>query len=425
MKNLFRGYYRPSEDEFSELWRTAIIALDANVLLNLYRYSVETRDKLISILREFEERLWLPHQAAFEFHKNRLKVISDQQEAYAKVIEIIASHKDQLVAQLGEFKRHPHIRTDALHGHWQPGFDAAIKMIDEQNASHPSLLDNDEILTTITGMFEGRVGNPHNVDALSKIFKDGEARYAKSRPPGYKDAKTKDGDDKFGDLVLWYQLIDCAIERKLPIILVTDDVKEDWWTRLKGKTIGPRPELVSEMREKASVDFYMYKTDQFMDMSNKFARNSVPKEMLDEVRDIRSRAIMRTLFDSDQFVVKGAERDKLISIYNELIAKKIAVESEIKEVTDALENETKSSQEAEFTYAHRDHLLMQLKSLEVEISDVSSSISLKRDAVKQLSLFDLFSKDNDWNSDQSRKLITMYYLLNQKQSSEPNSDNDS
>ena len=35
MKNLFPGYYRPSEADFKSLWTNAPIALDANVLLNI------------------------------------------------------------------------------------------------------------------------------------------------------------------------------------------------------------------------------------------------------------------------------------------------------------------------------------------------------------------------------------------------------
>jgi hypothetical protein len=40
---------------------------------------------------------------------------------------------------------------------------------------------------------------------------------------------------------------------------VTDDVKEDWWQRVNGETVGPRPELVEEYYERTDgqrIHFY-------------------------------------------------------------------------------------------------------------------------------------------------------------------------
>jgi len=85
MKNQFSEFYRPSKAEFAELWKTAIFVVDANFLLDLYRYSEKTSHDLLETLEKVaeENRLWIPHQVAFEFHENRLKVISAQVRKYA------------------------------------------------------------------------------------------------------------------------------------------------------------------------------------------------------------------------------------------------------------------------------------------------------------------------------------------------------
>jgi hypothetical protein len=72
MRETFPGYYTPSDAEFKRLWTKSLFVLDANVLLNLYRYSSETRKKLIEILQRLDTRLWVPHQAALEYQRNRL-----------------------------------------------------------------------------------------------------------------------------------------------------------------------------------------------------------------------------------------------------------------------------------------------------------------------------------------------------------------
>ena len=47
MKSQMIGFYRPSEDEFKEIWDKATFVLDANVLLNLYRYPALLNLRLI------------------------------------------------------------------------------------------------------------------------------------------------------------------------------------------------------------------------------------------------------------------------------------------------------------------------------------------------------------------------------------------
>lgn len=82
MKNNFPGYFPPNNVDVQELWETCLFTVDANILLNMYRYSDHTRREFIKILKAIEDRLWLPHQAAQEYFENRLQVISQQEKAY-------------------------------------------------------------------------------------------------------------------------------------------------------------------------------------------------------------------------------------------------------------------------------------------------------------------------------------------------------
>jgi PIN like domain len=90
-------------------------------------------------------------------------------------------------------------------------------------------------------------------------------------------------------LTLWYQVIDKATAEKSPIIIVTDDVKEDWWWRHEGKIVGPKPELVEEIVAKANVQFYMYRSDQFIEQARQFLSQQVDQGTIDEIREITER----------------------------------------------------------------------------------------------------------------------------------------
>lgn len=115
-----------------------------------------------------------------------------------------------------------------------------------------------------------------------------ERRYQNKIPPGYKDAR-KGGDQQYGDLILWLQVIDQAKESGKPIVFVTDDRKDDWWLNFKGKTIGPLPELIDEIRQEANVLFHMYTPDLFMSWAGDNLQQSVSQEAIGEVQDLRSR----------------------------------------------------------------------------------------------------------------------------------------
>jgi PIN like domain len=134
------------------------------------------------------------------------------------------------------------------------------------------------------------VGDPFPLARLQAIAKEGEERYKKNVPPGYKDIKKEDPTDemrKYGDLILWMQVIDRAKELNIGVIFVCDDRKEDWWLEFKGRTIGPRPELVAEFKASVDQDFYMYSTDRFLDFAGKFLEAHVSKDSVSEIREIR------------------------------------------------------------------------------------------------------------------------------------------
>lgn len=336
MKSLFRGYYRPTPGELDEFWHSALIVLDTNVLLNLYRYTKETQDRFLEILRKFKSRLWLPNHAAKEFHRNRLTVISDQLHAYSKISEILDQHKKQIENELSVYRRHPIIKTTEIQGPFEKLTSEVKEKLLGQRNKHPDLFAADPILESVTSLFEGHVGDQTNEEGLQAIYKLGEQRYANAIPPGYSDAKIKQGDEKFGDLVIWQQILDYACSSKKPILFITDDAKDDWWWRFQGRTIGPRPELIEEMHRRANVPFYMYRTDQFMEYAGQYLEEHVSEEAINEVRELRKNDAL-----SRRLSAHVHEQEKILAQhFNDLLRDREAIRSRQRELRDAFEHIT-------------------------------------------------------------------------------------
>ena len=201
MRRIFSGYYRPSDEEFSDLWRDCLFVLDANVLLNLYRYSKDTNEDLIRVLSVVSERLWLPHQVALEYQDNRLDIISGQEIVYQEIPRILEDAQKKI---RGLFRQeHLSIDVDSMLKTVESAFEVIRRELNKHRSRHPDLFRNDHIRDTITSLFEGKVGLPYSQDEVDKLSRKGESRYQNQVPPGYKDLKDKQGRTKrYGSTVV-------------------------------------------------------------------------------------------------------------------------------------------------------------------------------------------------------------------------------
>ena len=94
----------------------------------------------------------------------------------------------------------------------------------------PNLMSGDPIFDALTELFDGRVGNPYEEEEYQEIYEKGKERYDAKIPPGYMDgSKNQNDTDQYGDLVVWLQLLGYAKAEARPVVLVTDDAKEDWY----------------------------------------------------------------------------------------------------------------------------------------------------------------------------------------------------
>lgn len=291
MKDLFPGHFKESDESLKEAWETSLFVFDANILLNLYRYSDTTRNEFIRILNKLKGRVWLPHRAAEEYLNNRLTVIDQQEKSYDDTIKLIES----LQQDLDNTRQHPFVSKGVMRK-VNSVFDELCNELKKNKSAHTDRISSDEIKDSIAIIFGKNVGTPYDKGQIDQLISAGEERYKQKIPPGFKDG-SKAGDSevfsekcrKYGDLILWTQVIDKAIESNKSVVLVTDDKKEDWWEKFKGKTVGPRPELVKEFKDRANQAFHMYQADRFLELARVNLGEKVSEEIVEEIREVRQR----------------------------------------------------------------------------------------------------------------------------------------
>ncbi len=302
MKNIFKEYNALSTEEIKGLWENSIFIFDTNILLNLYRYSDETSLKLIETI-EALKKFWIPYQVGLEFYKKRLIVISDQKKSF----EEFEKKMNEIINTVEDKNRNPFFSSNLLLK-LNTIRENIKKEVDLKKEHFDNALVKDILLERINKLFENKVGNQPSQEELKSIYNEGERRYKENIPPGFKD-NLKPGNDKFGDLIIWKEIINKAKADSIDVIFISDDRKEDWWLDHQGKTISPRPELLKEFNIETKKNCHFYKPFQFLEFSNKYLNSKVKNEVIEEVKNYK----FKSLNDSDyvffEVVLKGLEND--------------------------------------------------------------------------------------------------------------------
>jgi PIN like domain len=251
----FVGYKIASSAELDAALREAVVAVDANVLLDLYRLPPRTSRDLIKTLRSLGDRLVVPHQALRESWRRRQRAqdspggatraataaldksgrsIRDAVATWARVVGVDDAEVSDLIAPVND-------SLGALKG-------------ELENVSQDASAEGggDPILEQLEEILAGRVTSSLAAEEWAECLAEAKRRIEAEEPPGYMDADKQDGDlpeGGAGDYLVWYEATRYAKEQDRDLLIVTRDQKEDWWWRLKADFMGPRPELTLEYHQ--------------------------------------------------------------------------------------------------------------------------------------------------------------------------------
>lgn len=309
MKSAFRGHYPPTEQELESLWTEGLLVLDTNALLNLFRYTPNTRQDFLGVLAKRSADLWIPHHVGVEFHRRRLDVIHEQRDAFTDISNAIQSASNSVVSQVRKFSRHPSLEASRLIELINEHFEAMGQLVAAATEEYDKSAHEQEEADTfaaISDLLDKRVGSPWDTSNLEALYERGKERYELKRPPGYEDAKKRE-PDRYGDLVIWEQLLEHARAVRKPAIFITDDGKRDWWHVTHGRTLGPRPELVEEYYDAAGHRIHFYAPERFL----AFARErglTISDASLSEIQAV---SVARKENSEERAAQEFAEQDAL------------------------------------------------------------------------------------------------------------------
>ncbi|MBH0007687.1 PIN-like domain-containing protein [Psychrobacter sp. SWN149] len=311
MKEKFKVFYEPSEQDLSEAWSNSetIFIFDTNILLNLYHYSQETQDEFFKILNLIEDKVWIPFHVALEYQRRRLDVIKNEKYLFDDIENKLKDIKTLANNSFSGFKLK--VRNSDLF-EMEEDFkkevcslaDKFIAEVNKADKAQPSVRTHDEIRAKLDDLLEGKIGEEPEQTWVTEVAVEGDTRYKNEVPPGYKDASKGNEDSKavfiyndieyqrkFGDLIIWKQILEHLekLDSIKNVIFITDDIKEDWWEIVKcdgSKFIGARTELKKEIYKKTGINiFKMYNSKDFVAAATSYCGILINDKAIEETKD--------------------------------------------------------------------------------------------------------------------------------------------
>lgn len=258
-----------------------VVVLDTNVLLNIYRYSPEFSEFALECLKAIKNSIMLPATVRLEYEKHRRGEFSKMErrtkEASKETAKQIESAKKKIINSCYSLERLQFQDVDGLKNSLSEKMDAVKTVLDNYFDDHAAL---DLIQHSWAGVdYLGRLiaeidsnGQVMIAPSQEDIYfwcDEGEKRYKGEIPPGYKDAKNKDGIRKYSDLILWQESLRYAKKESKNLVFVTDDVKADWWETIDGNRQF-HTKLNEEFRKTSQHIVPMTSQDLFTDVSESY-----------------------------------------------------------------------------------------------------------------------------------------------------------
>jgi hypothetical protein len=277
--------------EVEEALTSGLLSLDANVLLNFYRYSPKARDALVEVLKAAGDRAWVSHQAAREFWRNRSVAIDSRNQATEELSKAIEKSADAALKAVDAWVKQTAVSNDTKRqaiAALGDGFGQVRDLIDAEIQGAGTITydgSTDTVLAILTDLLSDHVGPALTDEDHQAAVAEGERRTQSKIPPGYKDAEKASGDapdGASGDYLVWIQSIAEAKRRDLSLVIVTGDEKEDWWWKHRNVFMGPRQELVHEFTAESERRLFMLRPVQLIDHAS-VLQVTVPAEAAADV----------------------------------------------------------------------------------------------------------------------------------------------
>lgn len=283
LKESMPGFF--IENEPTEL-TNVVVAVDTNFLFSLLTVNQKTFEELYKVLEKLNSKnqLFIPNHVAKEY-------ILDAEDTCRKDGVIYSNVNKKVDAFLSNYEQIKNDYKDRVSDFKliQDKIDSFNKELKEFISKQLNKPDYKKRRESIEKLFNN-IGKPYSRKQLYKLQKELEFRFSAFIPPGFMDNTKKNGN-KYGDGIIWFQLMDYAKKENKDIIYVTIDVKDDWQINNQF-----RKELYNEFYLETEKKLFIYNPDELIQIYNKLTK--VKESTLKDEKSETTKSYTELLIDS-------------------------------------------------------------------------------------------------------------------------------
>ncbi|MET1174590.1 PIN-like domain-containing protein [Paenibacillus amylolyticus] len=273
-----------NEGDFKKLWNNAIISLDTSALLFIQECDFELAKYVMDTLLFVSERIWIPFHVAkvemnIKYKVQRTGAIGRLQKFNKRLDDSLGNINKNLNKMSRELKEEGHdqlaeVIADIDVNKFMYEMITNFKQKLDQSTEDNRLFLKSELVKTFQDYVRSKTHPSFTVKEIAQIKVDGIRRFEKKIPPGYCDYLEKE-DNKFGDLIVWKELLKKSVSDSRPILFITRDKKEDWFHKNSDHEItSVREELIQEAKAYNAQVHIIYFND-FIRMSDSVVSRNI------------------------------------------------------------------------------------------------------------------------------------------------------
>ena len=282
LRETFPEFYEHDSETLKRIVTTGSVSFDTNVLLDLYRVGRDQREEILTLLRNISDRIWIPYQVGKEYQTRRLDAVADNDRAYDSLVAEVAKTIEKQLHGVRDQDLRETIKKA------QKKFERDVQNLrSEHTIPFEEIRDEDPIRTALEEIFgDGSVGDRPDATDLAERVREAEKRIKDGIPPGTGDVGNK--SDPSGDALVWLELLAHKASSDRPLLFVTNDTeKGDWFTKLRGQTLGPLPALSREMAAASKHPYHQTTLSGFLRLANDLLDADLDEQTIDTVEKIR------------------------------------------------------------------------------------------------------------------------------------------
>lgn len=275
-----------------------LIVLDSSAILDIYKHDRAYSHNLLKSYQINLDKVWVPNHVSVEVERNQHSVEASRKTEIDRlpknINESIRKFKQNISALLKNPRKFNYPSVLTLSSQLESKIDELEQIVSDYENQVCSIVEDrqpgivSEFLEKLKS--SGKVGEGYDIFDKLAIYTEGNIRYELNIPPGFKDAKPKDKKDekgkknkkdkkdkkdetgtrKFGDLIIWKEILDKINSDRQSLLFITSDVKCDWWELDEDKKIIDKHTMLNEEFEKVTglpkTNFEMLFTGTFFNL---------------------------------------------------------------------------------------------------------------------------------------------------------------